>query len=338
MEKNSGFHLLIVVAMLCVAFTQAAAQAAPSTTGVPVSLVLTLRGHHPANMSALNSGNLIVTAGRDRAKVTDVLPLQAGQAGLELYIMMDNVREISYGTQVEDIRHFILAQPLTTKIGVVYMNIEGPTIVQDLTTDHSLAAHAVTTPLAKLANGESPYTSLNQLIDKWPASNDRREVVMISKGEDSTFGDSTPDQDNPYLDTAIEKAQRSGIIVFTIAIAHETPRLPENGPAFIPVPPTRDSLAEIGPRGAVPGKYDLGWIAESTGGEYYYYKSSATLSFAPYLADIRDRLGSQYLVKFLPTPGKKPGLESVKVRSELPHTEAVTAKKVYVPGPTLAER
>lgn len=335
MGKPSWFHALIVLVVLCVASAQAMAQEARASTEVPVSLVLTLKAPHGTNISELNIGNLIVTEGRDRAKITDVVPLQGDRAVLELFILMDNTREMSYGTQVDDIRHFILAQPSTTKIGVAYMDVEGPRIAQDLTADHSLAARVLTTPLANLANGQSPYTSLSQLIDRWPASNDRREVVMISNGEDSTFGDSTPDRTNPYLDTAIEKAQRAGIVVFTIVTASESIHL-ENEHAFLPQ--EQRSIASIGPRGMVVGRLYLAQIAEGTGGEFYYYKSSAPLSFAPYLADVTNRLASQYLVNFMAEPRKGPGLQSIKVRSELPHTEVVTTKKVYIPAPTVAER
>jgi hypothetical protein len=334
MEKHSESHVLIVVALLSVASIQTVAQAVPSSTEVPVSLVLTLKGHQGADISGVNSRNLTVTEGRDRARITDVLPLMGGRAGLELFIMMDDAREISYGTQVEDIRRFIRAQPPTTKIGVAYMDMQGPKIVQDLAADHSLAAQAVTTPLGRLANGQSPYTALSQLIDRWPPSNDRREVLMISNGEDSTFGDSSPD--NPYLDAAIEKAQRSGIVVFTIATSNETVRLTENEPPFIPQ--AQNSLANISPSGSVVGKFYLGQLAEGTGGELYYYKSSPPVSFTPYLADLRDRLANQYLVSFLANPRNKPGLQSVKVRSELPHTEVVTADKVYIPAPTLVDQ
>jgi hypothetical protein len=335
MEKHSKFPGLIVVAVLSVACTQTAAQAVPASSEVPVSLVVTVIGHQGADISEVNSGNLIVSEGRDRAKITDVVPLQGARAGLELFIMMDNAREISYGTQVEDIRRFILARPPTTKIGVAYMDMEGPKIVQNLTVDHSLAAQALTTPLARLENGQSPYTSLSQLIDKWPASNNRREVLLISNGEDATFGNSTPDQENPYLDAAIEKAQRSGIVVFAIATSNEAVHL-ENEHPFIPQP--QKSLASLGPGGAALGKLNLGRIAEGTGGEYYYYKSSAPISFAAYLADLTDRLASQYLVSFLSMPRKNSGLHAIKVRSELPHTEVVTAKKVYIPAPAGADR
>ena len=329
MKTPLKFHAWIVLAVLSISCTRALAQV-PASSEVPVSLVVTLEGHHGTSISGVNTGNLIVTEGGDRAKVTDVLPLQADRAGLELFIMMDNAREISYGTQIEDIRRFILAQPPTTKIGVAYMDMQGPKIAQDLTADHALAAQALTTPLANLANGQSPYTSLSQLIDKWPPSNDRREVLMISNGEDATFGASVSDKVNPYVDAVVEKAQRAGVVVFTIATGREPLHLAEEHPFL---PSAQNPQATIGPTGIVLGRIYLAQLAEGTGGQFYYYKSSAPLDFAPYLSDLKERLASQFSVSFVPTPGK-PGLQSVKVRSKSPHTEALSAKKVYIPAPT----
>jgi len=331
MQGHSRFQVLIVTVLLVVS-TQTVAQSALSSTEVPVSLVLTLRGNHGADLSEINSGNLILSRGGERAKIAKVLPLQGGGASLELFVMIDDAREISYGMQVEDIRHFILAQPPTMKIGVVYMNIEGPKIAQDLTTDHALAAQAVRTPLARLANGESPYTSLSELIDRWPPSDGHREILMISNGEDATFSGLETDAVNPYADAAISKAQRSGIVVFTIASSNEAVRPIENGPAGIL--PAENSLTNAAQRSAGLGRFHLEQIAEATGGEFYYYRSAARLSFAPYLADVTDRLESQYVVSFLAKPGKTPILQSVKVRSKLAHIKVASAERVYIPAAT----
>ncbi len=160
MQGYSSFHVLIAAVLLVVSM-QAVAQAVPASAEVPVSLVLTLTGRHGADLSGIDSGNLIVNRGGERPKIAKLQPLQGTRAGLELFIMIDDAPEISNGTQVEDICHFILAQPPATKIGVAYMDIEGPVIAQDLTADHALAAQAVRTSLARLANGESPYTAMH---------------------------------------------------------------------------------------------------------------------------------------------------------------------------------
>jgi len=290
------------------------AQSTP-TDGVPVSVVLSVKAHHDVDLSKMTSENLVVMQGRDRDKVTEVVPLQGDRAGLELYIMMDDSRALSFGTQLEDIRQFILDQPPTTKIGVVYMAIGGPKIVQELTADHAAAAKAVETPLGRLANGESPYSALTDLMAKWPASSNRREVVMISDGEDATYSDFPGQRSNTHVDTAVQGAERNGIVVFTIATSHQNIESREFGSS---------------------GKYYLSELAEGTGGQFYYYDSSAPVSFRPYFHDLTQRLQGQFLVTFLAKPAKKSGMQAIKVRTELRHVELVSPDKIYLPATTVA--
>lgn len=139
------------------------------------------------------------------------------------------------------------------------------------------------------------------------------------QGEAAGFGDVQSATDDPYVDAAIEKAQRAGIVVFAIGTSSQN----------IGVGPSRENI-DSGRGG--PGKNYLARIAEETGGESYYNLTTAPTSFAPYLNDSTRRLTRQYLVTFLAKPGKTPGLQSVKVRTDVPHTELVAAEKVFVPG------
>src|SRR5208337_4029342 len=118
----------------------------------------------------------------------------------------------SRGTQLEDIRNFIMAQPATTKVGVAYMQIGSPKIAQGLTTDHALAANALRVSLGNLASSASPYFSLADLMKNWPSGAERREILMISNGIDHDWNAGMA-QDDPYVDAAIEQAQRAGIVV-----------------------------------------------------------------------------------------------------------------------------
>jgi len=43
-------------------------------------------------------------------------------------------------------------------------------------------------------------------------------------------------------------------------------------------------------------------------------------------------LNSQYLLTFLTRPENKPGFQTVKIRTELPHVTLVGPSKVYVPA------
>ncbi|MGA2099835.1 MAG: hypothetical protein ABSG34_01975 [Candidatus Sulfotelmatobacter sp.] len=311
---------VVLPLFLAFATTFGCAQASPDSAGVPVSMVVTVQAHHGSDSPAIASENVIVYQNRTRAKVTDWVPLQGDRAGLELFILLDDSHGTSYGTQLEDLRRFIMGQPATAKIGVAYMQMSGPKIVQSLTSDHSLAANALQLSLANLANGSNPFDSLGDLIDKWPAGSDRREVLMISKGMDDVYGNNPGAENDPYVDTAIEKAQRAGVIVFTIVAS--------NHPAAV----SRADMSDIHSERNFSGKNYLARIAEETGGELYDYRSSAPTSFAPYLEDSTRRLNRQYLVSFLVQPGKKAGMQSVKVRTEVPHAQLVAAEKVYVPA------
>jgi hypothetical protein len=133
---------------------------------------------------------------------------------------------------------------------------------------------------------------------------------MISSGVDEVFGDNGPDKDDVYVDSAIAEAQRAGVVVFAIGTSGEN----------------LDS-SHVGR-----GKYYLSQVAEETGGESYYRESGPLTSFVPYLDDATRQFSRQYLLTFLAKPGKKPGMEAVKVRTDVSHTEIASAERVYVPA------
>jgi hypothetical protein len=79
------------------------------------------------------------------------------------------------------------------------------------------------------------------------------------------------------------------------------------------------------------GQNYLSEIATETGGQAYFLRYETPVSFAPYLEELSRRLNHQYLLAFLPKPEKKPGLQKVRVRTEVPNVELVAATKVFVP-------
>jgi hypothetical protein len=183
--------------------------------------------------------------------------------------------------------------------------------MQNLTNDHALAAKALRLPLGNPGASASPYFSLGDLIKRWPASEERHEVLMITDGIDRYWG-SGPD--NVYVDQVIEQAQRAGVIVFSIY----TPGEGHYGHSY-----WRTYW----------GQNYLSQVADETGGEAYYLIGSAPpVSFAPYLEDVTRRLGRQYLLTFIPKPEKKAGMQRVKLQTEVPNAELVSADRVYVPA------
>lgn len=301
-------------------------QTTPAEAGVPVSMVVTVQGHHGSELQ-ISAESVIVNESGARAKVTEWVPLQGDRASLELFILLDDSMSTARGTQLEDVQHFIMSQPATTRIGVAYMQDGGTRIAQGPTGDHSLASNALHVTLGTLAKASSPYVALEDLIKKWPAGNDRREIIMISNGVDPLFERGAV-RDNIYLDSAVAEAQRAGIIVFTINSSHVEPGLNAN----------RTSVEEIGSglasRDTVRtgmGRNYLSEVADLTGGISYYQESGAPISFSPYLEDAARRFTRQYQLTFLAKP-EKAGLQSVKVKIQILHAEVTKAERVFVPA------
>jgi hypothetical protein len=87
-------------------------------TGTPVHMVVTAEARHGADVPDIQKEDVMVYQGRDRVKTTDWIPLQGDHSELELFLLLDDAAGTSLGSQLEDLRKFIVAQPATTKIGV----------------------------------------------------------------------------------------------------------------------------------------------------------------------------------------------------------------------------
>jgi len=312
--KLSVFSLAVVfsLAMLVGGTAELAAQSTPVAGGVPVHMVVTVEAHHGSNVPVINREDVMVYEGRDRDKVIDWVPAQGDHAGLEIFVLLDDGSNTSLGTQLEEIRKFINAQPAPTKIGVAYMQDGVAHIEQNLTTDHALAVKALRLPLGIAGVNGSPYFSLSDLIKKWPESNNRREVFMATDGIDRFYGGA--DLLDPYLAAAIADAQKAGVLVYAVY----TPGVGHYGHSY-----WRSYW----------GQMYLAQLTEETGGESYYIGfTGPPVAFAPFLEDAAGRWNHQYLLTFLAKPQKKAGLQPVKLRTEVPNAELVAADRVYVPA------
>jgi hypothetical protein len=131
-------HLIAgtLLAVISLATSQVVAQQA-SSSGVPVHMVVTVEPRHGSNVPVVNREDVMVYQGRDRAKVTDWLPLQGEHAGLQLFVLSDDTANTSLGLQLEDIRQFINAQPCSTAVGVAYRRNGLADILQNPTNNHA---------------------------------------------------------------------------------------------------------------------------------------------------------------------------------------------------------
>jgi hypothetical protein len=277
-------------------------------------MVVTVEPHHGSEVPPVNREDVMVYEGKDRDAVTEWIPAQGDRAGLELFIMLDDGADSSLGQQLQDLRKFIDAQPASTKIGIAYMQNGTARIEQNLTGDHAQAAKALRLPMGIRGANGSPYFSLTDLIKRWPESPERREVLMASDGVDLFYG--SGDLLDPYVDEAIQNAQRAGILVSAIY----TPGVGHFGHSYWQT---------------YWGQLYLAQLAEKTGGEAYYIGfNGPPVSFAPYLEDLDHRLSHQYFLTLLAKPPKKAGWQPVKLRTEVPKVDLVSADRIYVaPAP-----
>jgi len=136
---------------------------------------------------------------------------------------------------------------------------------------------------------------------------------MASDGIDRYYG--TGDLLDPYLDEAIENAQRAGIIVSAIY----TPGVGHFGHSYWQ---------------AYWGQLYLAQLADKTGGEAYYIGfNGPPITFTPYLEDFARRLEHQYFLEFLAKPPKKAGLQQIKLRTEVRNVDLISADGVWVAPP-----
>jgi len=301
----------LVLGMIC-GPTLAATHKPDSSSDVPVHMVVTVKARHGGQVPAVAADDVKVYQRDKRDTVTSWLPLQGNRAGLQLFILIDETSRDSVSLQFKSIEKFIEDQPDTTAIGIGYMRNGTVDAVQDFTKDHSLAEKALRLPLGASVGYTSPYLSLSELMKKWPETEDRREILMITSGIDPLGGGFSNDPyNNPYLQAAFDRAQRGGFIVYSIYMP---------GAGVRSRGQFRTQLEQSG----------LDLLAHKTGGQTYYLGFGTPVDFTPYLEDVSYCLKHQYELTFLAKGAKKPALEPVQVKTEMPNMGLITAEDGYV--------
>jgi hypothetical protein len=118
---------------------------------------------------------------------------------------------------------------------------------------------------------------------------------------------------NPDADTASLVAQRTGTIIHTIYVSG--------------IGRWHRSYWT-----ATSGQSDMTRVSARTGGESYYLGLGNPVSLAPYLNRLDKVLANQYLLTFATTTGKKPGLQAVRLNTELAGVQLAAPDAVWVPG------
>ncbi len=307
--------LLAAVLSLAVIFNCVPMNAAETDASVPVRMTVTASVAGNKRMPEISQQDIIVKQGKQRLNVSEWVPATGQNAGLELFILIDDASDSRLGTQLDDLRAFINAQPSTTSVGVGYMRNTTVQIAQNFTTDHAAAAKALRLPLGNAGAYGSPYLSVIDLMKRWPASDNRREILMITDGIDRarrgipTRGLYT----NPDVDTAADVAMQTGTMIHTI---------------YAPgVGRWQHNYWE-----ATNGQMGIAKLSDVTGGESYFLGFGMPVSFQPYLGQLQEALDNQYLLSFSAQPGKKGQLRNVSINSEIAGVDLGSADSVWVPA------
>lgn len=265
------------------------------------------KDNHP--LPALQQDDISVQVDKKPARVLSWTPLTGDAAALQLFIVLDDSDSTNVSLQFGDLKNFINAQSASTQVGIAYLRYGSALIASPPGSDHARAANALRIPLGEPGVEGSPYVALQDLIKKWPATNARREVLVIMSGIDPYY--MSPDMFDPYLQDAVSAAQKAHIVVSSIYYSEGG----HFGHSFY-----RVSW----------GQNYLSMLDEDTGGEFYWQGFMNPVSFRPFLKEFAGWLDHQYLLSIATEYSGKPELKPVRVTTQQPGVSLVTPSKIYL--------
>lgn len=288
------------MAAVCLAFggVSIAAFAADSPRGVKAEVVVAVADHMHHHPQALKREDLTETPSM---RIAGITPLQ-GPA--EVYVLIDDAANYDFGSKLQEMRSFVMAQPAETAIGLAFIQDGETRVTQAPVRDHEAIARALREPTGTKPG--NPWCALSNLIGGWPRSGDRRAVLMITSGMGPS-GDAAC----ANAEAAISNAQRAGVSVY--AIYHPA--------ADYDKKEWQDVDA---------GVVQLAHVCYETGGEAYFISHSAMETIAPFLGDIAEHLANQYLMTVVFDAAQEAGFREVYFHTASPGLELMTPTKVWV--------
>jgi hypothetical protein len=246
---------------------------------------------------------------------------QVAATGTQIAILLDDGLRRSAALQFDDIGKFIVGLPAGTEVMVGYMANGGVRAVTPFTTNHEVAAQGLRMPTGIPGISASPYFCLSEFVKAWPGNDERMEsgprsgnkarfVLMVTNGVDPYNGStSILNQDSPYVQTAVNDANRAGVAVSSIYYGDSGLR---------------------GGRASFSGQGYLQQVAEGTGGEAYYQGTGNPVSFQPFLKQFQAAISETYIATFDANP-KGQGREQLvrlKINSSVPKLKLRHAEQV----------
>jgi hypothetical protein len=305
----------VAVAATAVCAAMVVAQGTAQQEGATITVTVTAVGRDQSPPPPVPQNEVVV---RQEGKVRPVvswLPAKGGGAGLDLIVLVDDALSSDVANRWDDLRQFLRSLPVDSREAVAYASFGAARFEVPLTKEHEAVAKGLRIPMSPLGASNGIYDSVRDVIRRWPSTDNRKVLLLISSGLDFTNGISnTHPSLNYVLQRAIDQAQRSGVSVYTLYASGEGRLL-------------RSSYLVMNGQGS------LSRLAAETGGDSFFLGSSTPVSFQPFLEDIRRLLGQQYLLTFVAGPEAKAGFKRLEVIVETHQVEILAPDRVYVPGP-----
>jgi len=304
--------IALAVTAFCAAMVMA--QGTSQQEGVAITVTVTAVGRDLTPPPPIPQNEVVV---RQEGKVRPVvswLPAKDGGAGLDLIVMVDDALASDVAGRWDDVRQFLRSLPANTREEIAYASFGSIKVEVPLTMQHDAAANGLRIPSSPLGGNNGIYDAVRDLIQRWPATDNRKVLLLISSGLDFTNGISNtlPSLNYP-LQGAIDQAQRSGVTVYTMYAGGEGRLL--------------RSVYLI-----TNGQGCLSRLAAETGGDSFFSGLSTPVTFQPFLEDIRRLVGQQYLLTFLAEPEAKAGFKRLQVIVETHQVEILAPDRVFVPA------
>ena len=317
-QRLKKLFSLFAGALMLVGGAGAGRAAGASDSTMPVTMTVTANVASGKQMPQISRDDVVVRQGKSRLKVTEWIPARGDRAGLELFILIDDAADARFALQYDDLRAFIRSQPASTLVGVGYMRNATVQIAQELTTDHDLAAQALRLPLGYPGAYGSPYLSVTDLMKRWAVDQNRREVLMITSGvgrgsDRHHINWRLGYRMDPDVDTASAVAQRTGTNIFAIYT-------------------TNSAHFRYSQWAMMNGQMNLSRLTDRTGGASFYLGFHSPVTIQPYLAELQRVFDNQYLLSFSAKAGKKAGLQTINLSTEVAGVDLAAHDAVWVAG------
>jgi hypothetical protein len=298
-------------AVLCVAAVTISSALAKAAEGQPAKAIITVMPKNAELAPPILPQDLKVQVNGKSAQIDHVTPLRG--SGLELVILIDSGVRTSLGRQLGEISDFVKSLPPTTQVAIAYMMNGRALFEQPFTADKAQAVKSLHIPAGSPGSSASPYFCISDLAKNWPSKNpsNRREVIAITDGIDPYQVHFDPA--DPYLQAATNDSIRAGIIVDAL-YWHDAGLASRYG--FL----------------ANGGQSLLAILTGDTGGRLYYQGLSNPVSFIPYFDELRKRFENQYELGFYAQGRKKPEVQSLKIKLQMPGVKLDAPNLVLVPA------